>query len=247
MLEDGSQVATPVPIYRAGNAPRLLRSQTAPPGALNPSSSDFDEQNKAMSIANNSSTCSNNSPVWSDASQPQTPASDTETFVSFDVNDDDDDDSDDDDAEIVTYSAVAMQATTPFFKDPQWRNDTPIMSAPPIPPKAPGRSSPPAFDREEQAAMLSRPHPPRTSSLDDVAAKRKTRTGPQIGIARKVSVVRRPSPGRLSVPAPSPAKHQSLAVVDPNAPLPVFSKQPLRPKLVDVRNRRSTLVVLDQD
>lgn len=245
----GSQVATPVALYRAGNAPRLLRSQTAPPGALTPSRSDFGQRTHAPSTTNNSSACSTHSPIWSDASQPETPASDTETFVSFDINgsehDEDESDVDDDednDTEIVTYNAVAM-STTAMFKEPQWKHDTPLKPAPPIPPKAPGRCSPPAFELE-QAAMIDRPHPPRTSSLDDTAAKRKTRSGPQIGIARQVSVVRRGSPGGLSVP--SPAKAQSPSIVDPSAPVPVFSKQPLRPKLVDVRNRKSTLVVLDE-
>ncbi|CAD0013364.1 unnamed protein product [Aureobasidium pullulans] len=246
MIGDGSQVATPVPIYRASNTPRLLRSQTAPPGALTPSRLGYEQQTKAPSTTNNSSACSTNSHMWSDASQPQTPASDAESFVSFDINDDDEDSGDDDEhdeTEGYIHDAVAMQAT-PLFRDPHWRNDTPTMAAPPIPPKALGRRSPPAFELEQQAATINRPHPPRTSSLDDTAAKRKTRTGPQIGIARQISVVRRPQPGGLTVP--SPAKVKSPAMIDPSAPMPVFSKQPLRPKLVDVRNRKSTLVVLDE-
>ncbi|CAD0096150.1 unnamed protein product [Aureobasidium vineae] len=246
MNGDGSQVATPVPVYRDSNTPRLLRSQTAPPGALTTSR---EHQNQAPSTTNNSSACSTSSHMWSDASRPQTPASDAESFVSFDVNDDDDDSGDDDDelddTGVYIHDAVAMQAT-PLFKDTHWRNDTPIMScAPPIPPKALGRQSPPVFELEQQAASLDRPHPPRTSSLDDVAAKRQTHIGPQIGIARKISVVRRaPAPSRLSVP--SPAQVKSPAALDPTTPMPVFSKQPLRPKLVDVRNRKSTLVVLDE-
>ncbi|KAI4722704.1 hypothetical protein E4T48_00991 [Aureobasidium sp. EXF-10727] len=246
MNGDGSQVATPVPVYRDSNAPRLLRSQTAPPGALTKSR---EHQSQAPSTTNNSSACSTSSYMWSDASRPQTPASDAESFVSFDVNDVDDDSDDDDDelddTGVYIHDAVAMQAT-PLFKDTHWRNDTPIMScAPPIPPKALGRQSPPVFKLEQQAASLDRPHPPRTSSLDDVATKRNTQIGPQIGIARKISVVRRaPAPSRLSVP--SPAQMKSSAVLDPTAPMPVFSKQPLRPKLVDVRNRKSTLVVLDE-
>ncbi|THX90334.1 hypothetical protein D6D05_00528 [Aureobasidium pullulans] len=246
MIGDGSQVATPVPIYRASNTPRLLRSQTAPPGALTPSRLGYEQQTKAPSTTNNSSACSTNSHMWSDASQPQTPASDAESFVSFDINDDDEDSGDDDEHDETKgyiHDAVAMQAT-PLFRDPHWRNDTPTMAAPPIPPKALGRRSPPAFELEQQAATINRPHPPRTSSLDDTAAKRKTRTGPQIGIARQISVVRRPQPGGLTVP--SPAKVKSPAMIDPSAPMPVFSKQPLRPKLVDVRNRKSTLVVLDE-
>jgi hypothetical protein len=184
--------------------------------------------------------------MWSDASRPQTPASDAESFVSFDVNDIDDDSGDEDDEHddtgVYIHDAVAMQATT-LFKDTHWRNDIPVMSAPPIPPKALGRQSPPAFERERQVTTIDRPHPPRTSSLDDTAAKRRT-IGPTIGIARKISVVRRASPGGLTVP--SPAKAKSPAALDPTTPMPVFSKQPLRPKLVDVRNRKSTLVVLDE-
>lgn len=186
--------------------------------------------------------------MWSDASQPQTPTSDAESFVSFDINDDDDDNDSGDDGEhddigVYIHDAVAMQAT-PLFVDPHWRNDTPTMAAPPIPPKALGRRSPPAFELEQQAAIIDRPHPPRTSSLDDTAAKRKTRTGPQIGIARQISVVRRTPPGGLGVP--SPAKAKSPAMINPTAPMSGFSKQQLRPKLVDVRNRKSTLVVLDE-
>jgi hypothetical protein len=246
MTEDGSQVATPVPVYRAANAPRLLRSQTAPPGALTPSRHGFEQQSQAPSTTNNSSACSTSSLVWSDTSRPQTPASDAESFVSFDVNDDNDDsgdeDDDHDDTGVYIHDAVAMQATT-LFKDTHWRSDTPVMSAPPIPPKALGRQSPPAFELEQHAAMISRPHPPRTSSLDDTAVKRRT-IGPTIGIARKISVVRRAPPGGLTVP--SPARAKSPAALDPTTPMPVFSKQPLRPKLVDVRNRKSTLVVLDE-
>jgi hypothetical protein len=246
MSGDGSQVATPVPMNRAANVPRLLRSQTAPPGALTPSRHGYEQQSHAPSTTNNSSACSTNSLLWSDTSRPQTPASDAESFVSFDINDDNDDSDDEDDIHdetgVYIHDAVAMQATS-LFKDPHWRNDTPIMSAPPIPPKALGRQSPPAFEPEEQAVAINRPHPPRTSSLDDTAAKRKT-IGPTIGIARKISVVRRAPPGGLTVP--SPAKAKSPAALDPTTPMPVFSKQPLRPKLVDVRNRKSTLVVLDE-
>lgn len=250
MNGDGSQVATPVPVHRTEDTPRLLRSQTAPPGALTSSRHGREQQSRAPSTTNNSSACSTNSLMWSDASRPQTPASDAESFVSFDVNDIDDDsgdDDDDDDVEhddtgVYIHDAVAMQATS-LFKDPHWRHDTPVMSAPPIPAKALGRQSPPAFEVERQAATIDRPHPPRTSSLDDVAAKRKT-IGPTIGVARKISVVRRAPQGGLSVP--SPAKAKSPAALDPTTPMPVFSKQPLRPKLVDVRNRKSTLVVLDE-
>ncbi|KAK6001712.1 hypothetical protein QM012_002202 [Aureobasidium pullulans] len=252
MNGDGSQVATPVPLYRASNTPRLMRSQTAPPGALETSNPACGQRNQAPSTTNNSSACSTSSHMWSDASRPQTPTSDAESFVSFDVNDVDDDDDDDsgdeddenDDTGVYIHDAVAMQATS-LFKDTHWRNDTPIMScAPPIPPKALGRQSP-AFGLEKQAATINRPHPPRTSSLDDNAAKRKTQIGPQIGIARKISVVRRAAPNsRLSVPSPPQAS--SPAALDPTSPMPVFSKQPLRPKLVDVRNRKSTLVVLDE-
>ncbi|KAH0259673.1 hypothetical protein KCU91_g15075, partial [Aureobasidium melanogenum] len=253
MNGDSSQVATPVPIYRASNTPRLLRSQTAPPGALETTGHGYEQKSQAHSTTNNSSACSTSSHMWSDASRPQTPASDAESFVSFDVNDVDDDDNEDsgdeddenDDTGVYVHDAVAMQAT-PLFKDSHWRNDTPVMScAPPIPPKALGRRSPPSFELEKQAATINRPHPPRTSSLDDNAAKRKTQIGPQIGIARKISVVRRAAPNsRLSVPSPPQAK--SPAALDPTSPMPVFSKQPLRPKLVDVRNRKSTLVVLDE-
>ncbi|KAG9944373.1 hypothetical protein KCU85_g7977, partial [Aureobasidium melanogenum] len=253
MNGDSSQVATPVPIHRVSNTPRLLRSQTAPPGAIQTSGHGCEQRSQAPSTTNNSSACSTSSHMWSDASRPQTPSSDAESFVSFDVNDVDDDDDEDsgdeddehDDTGVYIHDAVAMQAT-PLFKDPHWRNDTPVMScAPPIPPKALGRRSPPSFELEKQAATINRPHPPRTSSLDDNVAKRKTQIGPQIGIARKISVVRRAAPNsRLSVPSPPQAK--SPAALDPTSPMPVFSKQPLRPKLVDVRNRKSTLVVLDE-
>ncbi|KAI5265287.1 hypothetical protein E4T47_08581 [Aureobasidium subglaciale] len=246
MIGGESQVATPVPICRTADAPRLLRSQTAPSGAPMASRHGYEQQNQAPSTTNNSSACSTSSRMWSDASQPQTPTSDTESFISFDVNDDDDDSGDEDDHDdtaIYIHDAVAMQAT-PLFKDPHWRNDTPVMSAPPIPPKALGRRSPPAYEPEQKETMIARPHPPRTSSLDDNAAKRKTMIGPQIGIARKISVVRRGTPGGLTVP--SPAKARSPAALDPTTPMPVFSKQPLRPKLVDVRNRKSTLVILDE-
>ena len=243
MTEDGSQVTTPVPVHRVADTPRLLRSQTAPPGAL---ASSRHEQGHAPSTTNNSSACSTNSLMWSDASRPQTPASDAESFVSFDVNDVDDDsdeDEDQDDTGVYIHDAVAMQAT-PLFRESNWRNDTPVLAAPPIPPKALGRQSPPAFELEREAKTIDRPHPPRTSSLDDVtAAKRKT-IGPTIGIARKISVVRRAPPGGLTVSPP--AKNKSTAALDPTTPMPVFSKQPLRPKLVDVRNRKSTMVVLDE-
>jgi hypothetical protein len=246
MTGDGSQVATPVPVHRE-DAPRLLRSQTAPPGALTSTRHGCAQQSHAPSTTNNSSACSTDSLMWSDASRPQTPASDAESFVSFDVNEVDDDsgdeDDDHDDIGVYIHDAVAMQATS-LFKETHWRNDTPVMSAPPIPPKALGRQSPPTFKVKPQAATIERPHPPRTSSLDDTAAKRKT-IGPTIGVARKISVVRRGAPaGGLSVP--SPAKPKSPAALDPTTPVPVFSKQPLRPKLVDVRNRKSTLVVLDE-
>lgn len=59
----------------------------------------------------------------------------------------------------------------------------------------------------------------------------------QMGVARKVSV-RRPAGSH-----PGPSSRSAQATVA--QPVSMYSKQPLRPQLVEVRNRKSTMIVLD--
>jgi hypothetical protein len=243
MSMESSDVATPVPIYRNVNAPRLLRSQTAPSGETAALRSRSAQQNEAPSTTNNSSACSPHSQTWSEASQPMTPVSDAGSFISFDVNDQTDDDEEDCGTGLMIHDAVATKA---------WKTDKPLKCAPPIPAKALGRCSPQPLVKDKQQAGATRshrPHPTRTSSLDDsttTASKQKPRTTPQIGIARKISVVRRAAPAAVGLAVSSAAPTQTPQTIELKSPLPVLSKQPLRPKLVDVLNRKSTLVVLDQ-
>ncbi|KAF1352205.1 hypothetical protein BDV97DRAFT_348961 [Delphinella strobiligena] len=297
-IESTSRMATPVAIHRVSAVPRiqLRRSATAPPGAMSPSVEQATEQRQQPQAADNtSSACStSHSTIWSEASVPATPDtdSDTETFMSVD-DDDDDDDDDGEEADIVSCDAKPLK---PTLKEPQWtmiktRTDIPIISTapPPIPPKAPGRSAASSRDvsRERLTPQASQEHesqfPPRTTSLGSLGGSRDPSPNPegrqvaagpagqqrphaptraqtephphplkmhqvhrpvQISVARRVSVRRPsgpsvPSPG-LGVRRAEPSRGETTA-----APVSMYSKQPLRPTLVEVRNRKSTLVVLD--
>ncbi|GAB7349892.1 hypothetical protein MBLNU459_g0584t1 [Dothideomycetes sp. NU459] len=282
-LESSSQMATPVPIYRASGGPRLLqRSQTAPPGAVSPGRARFEQQQRT---ANTSTAGSENSPLWSETSLPPTPttASDAETFISLDYGDEDDED-----VEIVTYHHA--KPMIPHFKDVAWDMTTrapPVpVAPPPIPPKAASRgNSPPRTDTSALANAAPQPaarqhplqqhplqqhplqqhpmpyRPPRTSSLGNEEHKARQQQQQQqqqqqaaqahrpiqISVARQVSVVRRPSAASLAqVQAQQQQQQQQARSFSPKSqPAPVFSKQPLKPKVVEVRNRKSTVVVLD--
>lgn len=253
-LETSSQMATPVPMYRASGGPRLLqRSKTAPPGAISPARQHFEQQQQQQQTANTSTAGSEASPIWSESSLPPTPttaSSDTETFVSFDYG------GSDDEAEIVTYHHA--KPMMPNFKTPAWDmpKETPAVPeapppAPPIPPKAPGRANSPPRDVSVPRLNGLSQHPPRTSSLGNEEHKVRQQQVQQnqsqiqihrpvqISIARQVSVVRRPT-------AAGKAKGSQARDLSPKTePSPVFSKQPLRPKVVEVRNRKSTMIVLD--
>lgn len=254
--ESSSQIATPVAMQRVSAvAPRILRrSHTAPPGAMNaPLAEPYIKDVQQQQAGDNTySACStHNSPMWSEASLPATPdtTSDDTEMVGSPLGYDDDDEK----AEIVVCEAKPIK---PTLRITTTRTPT-TETAPPIPPKAPGRSySSELLGQHERRIQ----HPPRTSSLDschgDAAhspqppgqGQSKSHPNPlqmhrvrqpvQISMARQVSV-RRPSGTHRES---SSSKQQVPTIVAPTA---VFSKQPLRPRVVEVRNRKSTIVVFE--
>lgn len=266
-LESSSQMATPVAIHRVSAAPpRILlrRSHTAPPGAISPGPAQFDTKEKMPQRQqqqeagdNTASACSTrNSPMWSEASLPATPdttSSDTATFMSFNDDDDEEEEYEVSEAQIVTHDSKAFK---PTLKEPSWEMITRSPSStsstalpPPIPPKAPGRAS-----REPSRERLDQ-HPPRTSSLDSSNSGGKQSAAPQQHIITQSQVhpnplqshqVRRPVQisiaRQISVRPPGASQSQQKT---PMSVQPVYSKQPLRPKVVEVRNRKSTMIVLE--
>lgn len=167
-------------------------------------------------------------------------------------------------------SATSSTATTAATKTKTMSTITTAAAAPPIPPKAPGRSRDVSKGSSREASSdRSDVHPPRTSSLETRASEGDRKPNPhpnplqmhkvrrpiQISVAREVSVRRPPGGGAGGHNANSSPASGAAATVRPmpkyqpdavaHHPAPVFSKQPLRPKVVEVRNRKSTLVVLD--
>ncbi|PNS15906.1 hypothetical protein CAC42_8012 [Sphaceloma murrayae] len=164
------------------------------------------------------------SPLWSEASLPITPDSSVaQTF--FSVEDDEDD-------EIITQSAVVRML-------PKIEPGLGVSAPPPPPPPTNPTSTMDTGPREHDwnregsgSERSDKPGPKRMDSLDpqdgkgqrreERAAEGKMMYG-QVGVARTVSLSR--------------AK---------NARTPVTSKQPLRPRVVDVDARRSQLGLIEQ-
>ena len=254
-------------MQRVSGVPQILRrSKTAPPGGMSPTRAQLgsNEQKPTerplpkeqqppgpvqQAAEDASATSTRHSPIWSETSLPATPdtSSETDTFMSLDANDDDDEEVEEE-AEIVTYNTKSLM---PTLREPNWDMVTPTAAtsnsaAPPIPPKAPSRTS-----RETSQERIDS-YPPRTSSFDSDAQQRSQRlqegTHPhplqmnQVHRPAQISIARQVSVRRSSVAQGNRVSRAVPVVVEPS---PVFSKQPLRPRVVEVRNRKSTMIVME--